>query len=353
MSPALPPALANELALAIVASSGAPLLLLDADMQLLGASDSFYALFALPHAGSIGQPVFALDGGRWNLPRLRSALAACLTTAIDSYELDLPTRTQGTRRLMLKAQRLEYAGNRETRILVSVADITDARLAEQVKEDLLRERALLIQEVQHRVANSLQIIASVLMQSARRVQSAEARRHLQDAHHRVMSIASVQDQLAISGSADVALRPYLTQLCRSIAASMIPDPEALILSVRADDISVPAAVSISLGLIVTELVINSLKHAFPDGGPGLITVDYATDAEDWTLAVADSGIGMPAAPDLAPSGLGSAIVQALARQLKATIAVTGNSPGTAVTLTHTEPAADGSGPRAMPDTLAI
>jgi two-component sensor histidine kinase len=353
MPPVLPPSLANELALAIIASSGAPLLLLDGDMQLLGASDSFYTQFDIPRAGSVGQPVFALDGGRWNLARLRSALAACLTASIDSYELDLPTSTLGTRRLLLKAQRLAYAGSAETRILLSVTDLTDARRAERVKEDLLRERALLIQEIQHRVANSLQIIASVLMQSARRVQSEEARHHLQDAHHRVMSIASVQDQLALSGTADVALRPYLTQLCHSIAASMIPDPDELVLSVRADDISVPASISISLGLIVTELVINSLKHAFPDGGPGLITVDYATDAEDWTLTVADSGIGMPVAPDLTQSGLGSAIVSALAQQLKAGIAVTGNSPGTRVTLTHTEPAADGSGPREMPDTPAL
>lgn len=351
--PPLPPSLANELALAIIASSSAPLLLLDGDMQLLGASDSFYAQFDIPRDDSVGKPVFELDGGRWNLPRLRSALAACLTASIDSYELDLPTRTLGTRRLLLKAERLAYVGNAEPRILLSVTDLTDARIAERVKEDLLRERALLIQEVQHRVANSLQIIASVLMQSARRVQSEEARRHLQDAHHRVLSIAAVQDQLAISGATDVALRPYLTQLCHSIGASMIKDPEELVLSARVDDVTVPANISVSLGLIVTELVINSLKHAFPDGGPGLISVDFRADADDWTLTVADSGIGMPIAPDLAASGLGSAIVSAIARQLKATIAVTNNAPGTRVAVTHTEPAADGSGPREMPDTPAL
>jgi two-component sensor histidine kinase len=353
MSQILPPQLANALALAIVESSAAPLILLDGDMHLVGASDSFYAMFDIPSAGTTGQPIFELDNGRWNLPRLHSALAACLTAAIDSYELDVPTRTHGTRRLLLKAQRLVYVGDTETRILLSVTDLTDARLAEQEKADLLRERALLIQEVQHRVANSLQIIASVLMQSARKVQSEEARRHLQDAHHRVMSIASVQDQLALSGSAEVGIRAYFTQLCRSISASMIRDPDELVLSVRADDVTVPASVSISLGLIVTELVINSLKHGFPDGGPGVMTIDYVSDANDWALVVADSGIGMPVAPDLAASGLGSSIVTALARQLKATVSVTSNNPGTRVTITHVEPAADGSGPPELPDTVAV
>ena len=77
--------------------------------------------------------------------------------------------------------------------------------------------------MQHRVANSLQIIAGVLIQSARKVQSEETRGHLRDAHQRVMSIAAVQQHLAQSEAKDVALRPYLTQLCESLAASMISD----------------------------------------------------------------------------------------------------------------------------------
>jgi two-component sensor histidine kinase len=324
-------------------------------MQILAASDSFHTGFELPPADSIGQPIFGLDSGAWNLPRLRSALAASLTadTPIEAYEFDLPTRARGIHRLVLSARRLDTASETEPRILVSIADVTDARLAERLKEELIRERDILMQEVQHRVANSLQIIASVLMQSARKVQSEEVRRHLQDAHHRVMSIASVQDQLAVSGVSEVALRPYLTQLCASIGASMIDDHDQLALSVRTDDVQVPANVSVSLGLIVTELVINALKHAFPGNRPGTIHVDYTADLADWSLAVADDGIGMPIAPNLAESGLGSSIVQALAQQLKATIFVRDNSPGTYVEVTHTEPAADGSGPREMPDTPAV
>ena len=73
---------------------------------------------------------------------------------------------------------------------LAVADVTAARAADKLKDDLLREKAILLQEVQHRVANSLQIIASVLLQSARKVQSEETRGHLKDAHNRVMSVAA-------------------------------------------------------------------------------------------------------------------------------------------------------------------
>lgn len=349
------PVLGLELAIAVVTSSAAPLLLLDGNMQILAASDSFHAVFGLPAEKSIGRPVFSLDGGAWDLPRLRSALAASLTasTPIEAYEFDLTTRALGARRLVLNARLLEYAQDTTPRVLVSIADVTDARLAERVKDELIRERDILIQEVQHRVANSLQIIASVLLQSARKVQSDEVRRHLQDAHNRVMSIASVQDQLAVSGVSDVALRPYLNQLCSSIGASMIEDHDQLALTVRADDVVVSANVSVSLGLIVTELVINALKHAFPGNKPGHIHVDYASGKSDWALVVADDGVGMPVAPKVATSGLGSSIVQALAKQLKATVFVRDNQPGTSISVTHAEPATDGSGPAEMPDTPAV
>ena len=99
---------------------------------------------------------------------------------------------------MLNAQKLEYGSADNVRLLLSISDVTDARIAAKLKDDLLKEKAVLLQELQHRVANSLQIIASVLMQSARKVQSDETRTHLFDAHQRVMSVAAVQQQLATS-----------------------------------------------------------------------------------------------------------------------------------------------------------
>jgi len=79
-----------------------------------------------------------------------------------------------------------------------------------MNEDLIRDKGILLQELQHRVANSLQIIASVLMQSAKKVQSEEVRGHLHDAHNRVMSVAAIQKQLAVSSTDRVSLQPYLS-----------------------------------------------------------------------------------------------------------------------------------------------
>jgi two-component sensor histidine kinase len=178
------------------------------------------------------------------------------------------------------------------------------------------------------------------MQSARNVQSEEARTHLNNAHHRVMSVATLQKQLAARSIEDVALRPYFTDLCSSIGASMIADARRLTITPAIDDTTTTADVSVSLGLIVTELVINALKHAFPrKGQKGQITVGYESDGQDWTLTVGDDGVGMPDAEHKPEPGLGTGIVQALSKQLRATFDIRNSQPGTLVSIGHRAPPA--------------
>ncbi|CAN5151684.1 histidine kinase dimerization/phosphoacceptor domain -containing protein [soil metagenome] len=333
----LPDKAANSLGMAIVLSSSTPLILLDQNLVVEAASGSFCRTFELDPDQVVGLALFALGAGEWNIPQLRSLLGATASgnAAIDAYELDLVRKGRETRRLCLNAHRLDHANGGEMHLILAVSDITTARLAERVKDDLVREKQVLLQELQHRVANSLQIIASVLMQSARKVQSEEARTHLNDAHHRVMSIATLQKQLAVSAHGEVALRPYFTDLCASIGASMIGDPSHLSLEANIDGSTVNADVSVSLGLIVTELVINALKHAFPGREQGgAITVDYRSDGPAWSLQVGDNGIGMPTGSSRAKPGLGTGIVDALSTQLGAMVIITDASPGTCVSIVH-------------------
>jgi two-component sensor histidine kinase len=252
---------------------------------------------------------------------------------IEGYEIDLKREGRPDKCLVLNAQKLSYSGEDDVRLILSVTDITEARIAEKIREDLVREKDILLQELHHRVANSLQIIASVLMQNARKVQSDESRVHLVDAHQRVMSVAALQKQLATSGKGNVELRPYFAALCQSIGASMIRDHDQLTLDVHTDDSITTADASVSLGLIVTELVINALKHAFSHNRGGKILVDYHSQGPNWTLSVSDNGVGMPSAPR-AKAGLGTTIVQALAKQLGAIVSVADANPGTKVSVAH-------------------
>jgi two-component sensor histidine kinase len=253
---------------------------------------------------------------------------------IGAYEIDLVREGGEPRCLVLNARKLNDGDSNPVRLLLAVSDVTFVRAEARQKDDLIREKAVLLQEVQHRVANSLQIIASLLMQSARKVQSEEVRGHLQDAHHRLLSIAAVQRHLAVSSLNDVALRPYFVQLCESLAVSMIPDPNVLSIEVTVDDSVVEPNKSVSLGLIVTELVINALKHAFPGHARGKIVVDYRSDGADWSLSVNDDGIGMATGTRRVKAGLGTGIIEALTKHLGASFQVFASNPGVAVAISH-------------------
>ncbi len=333
------PDVALNLALAIIASSTAPLLLLHGDLTLVGASKSFCRAFGIDPVTVPDKALRDLGAGEWNVPQLNILLKATAAgqAEVEGYELDLHRPGTPDRRLVLNAQKLAHGDEGNILLLLSVMDVTDARIAEKLKDDLLRDKAVLLQELQHRVANSLQIIASVLMQSARKVQSEEARSHLHDAHQRVMSVASLQHQLAASAIGDVELRPYFTALCESIGASMIRDHTKLSLDIDIDGSVTSADESVSLGLIVTELVINALKHAFPNDRNGTIKVGYYAQGPNWTLSVVDNGVGMPKDVASTKPGLGTSIVQALAAQLRGVIKIADANPGTAVSITHTQP----------------
>src|ERR1700691_3393250 len=109
------------------------------------------------------------------------------------------------------------------------------RIAGREATELLQNKDVLLQEMQHRVANSLQIIASILMLKARAVQSEEARLHLQDAYHRILSVATVQRHLqAVEPGERIDLGPHLTRLCDSLSISMIGDTRSTSLKVQAD-----------------------------------------------------------------------------------------------------------------------
>ncbi|QTN20399.1 ATP-binding protein [Brevundimonas sp. AJA228-03] len=339
-----PSDIALNLALSLISASVAPALLLDGALSIVAASQSFTDAFDVAPEDIPGAQLADLGGGEWNVPQLRSLLKATARgqASIRACEMDLKT-SDGTRHLILDIQRLDHRNGDGVRLLLSIQDVTEARAKARQTDELIQEKAMLVQEVQHRTANSLQIIASVLLQGMRQVGEGgscahhHGCAHLRDAHHRIMSVAAVQHQLARSELGDVELRGYLTDLCRSIGDSMIRDDTRISVNVTVDDSIGTSGTSVSLGLIVTELVINALKHAFPNDRHGRIDVDYSADGDSWTLTVRDDGVGIPDEPNDARPGLGSGIVQALASQLGAVIDIADARPGVRVSIVCSPP----------------
>jgi two-component sensor histidine kinase len=331
---------ATDLAGALVGASHTPLLLFNGGARVVRASRSFCTAFDVDPARTEGLGLDELGAGEWALPQLHQLLDGALGDGpeLGDYETDLVRPGVAPMRLVVNVQALAHGALDQARVLMVINDVTQARRVKNLnvallleKDALLRERGVLLQEMQHRIANSLQIIASVLLLKARGVKSEETRLSLQDAHDRVMSVAAVQQHLQ-STTGEIEVGPYLTKLCGSLASSMIRESRPLILQVRADDATVSSQEAVSLGLIVTELVINALKHAFPGPRGGRIVVEYIVSQPGWTLSVTDDGIGRAKASPTARVGLGTSVVEALARQLGARVILSDAAPGARVVL---------------------
>jgi chemotaxis protein methyltransferase CheR len=337
---------AETLAQAIVDTVREPLLVLDKDLRVLAASRSFYQTFKVAPNTTRGQFLYSLGDGQWDIPGLRLLLEKIVPEhgVMDDYEVEHQFPEIGKRTMLLNARKVFYEGNSHTTLLLGIEDVTERRAFDRERDDLLhklqallREKDLLLAELEHRVGNSLQIIAAIILMKSRMVTSEESRLHLQDAHKRVMSVAAVQQHLhATVASGPVEMKPYLTQLCESLKTSMIGDYRPATLKVTCDAGTVTSREAVSLGLIVTELILNALKHAFTnDRTDRQIAVGFAMAATNWKLTVADNGIGAPVGVFAqAKSGLGTNIINALAQQLEARVDVVSGRQGTSVSVTH-------------------
>ncbi|UPT64230.1 MAG: PAS domain-containing protein [Hyphomonadaceae bacterium JAD_PAG50586_4] len=331
----------NALAQAIVDTVREPLIVLDADLRVIVASRSFYRDFQVDPKDTIGKRLSELGDGQWDLPSFDVFLERAKSEAgvVEDYEVEREFPGIGHRVMLLNVRKLvdeHSAGS----VLIAIEDVTERRAIERERDELLRQKELLLEEMQHRVSNSLQIIASILLMKARAVSSEETRTHLHDAHKRVLAVAAVQKHLHASvGGEPIQLEPYLIQLCASLGGAMIPEgKDAIVMTVHVSGGRATSGVAVSLGLIITELVINALKHAFPVQKTGnLIHVAYDADDPNWALSVTDNGVGKAHLSLVdEKGGLGTSIVSALASQLDARVMTMSGDNGTSVSILHGE-----------------
>lgn len=343
----LDPQYAPALAQAIVDTVRDPLLVLNCHLSVTAASRSFFHYFAVTPEEVIGRSLFEILDRRLKIARLASLLDKILPehAVAEDFEIDAEFPRIGQRVMIVNAREVFFVGGARKAILLSFVDVTHRRFVEKEKESLLnetrkllREKEVLLLEMQHRIFNSLQIIANIIMMKTRVTTSDEARRHLEDAYSRVMSVATLQRHIDTAGRTElVEVAPYLTTLCDGLAASMIGEEKQIFLKYAFDRALIPSTEAVSLGLIVTELVINSVKYAFPDNRPDAeILVKYETSGSDWRLTVSDNGVGRPKENPTAASsnGLGSTLVKALAQQIKAQIEMANGPHGLVVSIAH-------------------
>ena len=213
------------------------------------------------------------------------------------------------------------------RLMIAAKDLTEHRRAEDVIRASLKEKTVLLKEVHHRVKNNLQIVTSLLNLQAVRIKNPEALDTLRETANRVRSMALLHETLYLSQSlARVNFASYIDNICSHLFRSYGPKAKHIKLDLRLENAVIDLDQTVSCGLMVNELVSNALKHAFPGGRPGKITVELQTAPQDRiVLTIADDGVGLPPGLDIHQTEtLGHQLVYMLAEKLRGTVDVTRN-----------------------------
>jgi len=196
---------------------------------------------------------------------------------------------------------------------------------------LAAEREVLLREVNHRVGNSLQIIASLLHLQATSTTQADVKAALTNAMGRVTAVAQVHRRLYTSHDLNsVLLNQYLESLLEDLRRSAEGNRMSR-LTVKAEPIEIDPDRAVAIGIIVNELVMNAVKYAYPDGA-GPIHVDLRAQGDELVLSIADNGVGLAAKNDPRSTGMGQRIVGAMASKLEADVERDPAHEGTRVVL---------------------
>ena len=174
-------------------------------------------------------------------------------------------------------------------------DVTERKLAEQKLSRSLKEKELLLKEIHHRVKNNLQVVSSLLKLQTGYVKDENALDLLMDSQNRVRSMALVHQKLYQSADfSEINFTEYLRQLSGHLLNSFKTNPEIVSIDISAEKLELGIDHAVPCGLIVNELISNSLKYAFPDGKKGTIIIDLRkSNNNEIILTISDDGVGFP------------------------------------------------------------
>jgi two-component sensor histidine kinase len=253
-------------------------------------------------------PVIYLTGAQDS----KTAVAALKAGATDYVIKDIRGEFLALLRADIEAG-IKSAGLRRAK---EAAEAETAAARDRYKA-LAQERALLLREVNHRVSNSLQLIASLLQFQARG-STAEISEALMEAHGRVLAVAKVHRSLYTSQNVQsVSLHRYIEALAEDIESAAGDDSGGDSVSLVADAIEIEPDRAVAVGVMLTELVLNARKHAYPSGNGPIRVRLQALEPNRSVLSVEDDGIGFANGHPPDQSGLGSVIIKAMAQKLGA------------------------------------
>ncbi|MGC9516222.1 MAG: sensor histidine kinase [Methanomicrobiales archaeon] len=221
--------------------------------------------------------------------------------------------------------------------LCTIIDDTERKNASDLIENSLKEKEMLLGEIHHRVKNNLQIISSLLNLQSMHIKDPQDKDLFTESQNRVKSMAIIHEKLYQSQNfTKINLKDYTNSLVKDIMGTYMIDPDQIKIDINAENIELNLETAIPSGLIINELITNSIKHAFPDGQEGKIDVYFEKKDNKYILKIADNGVGFPPNLDLENAQtLGLELVNNLIKQLDGSIELVTNH-GTSFKITFPE-----------------
>lgn len=319
------------------------------DNPIVFANAAFLALTGYNHDEVIGRNCRFLQGrdtDRGSVAAIRAAVEARNDISIDilNYRKDgtpfwnalylSPVTTASGELQFYFASQMDITDRVEVQMfLTEQRENLEREVARRTKDlqEALSAKTLLVHEVDHRVKNNLQMISSLLAMQSRGVKDPVASDILKGALQRVESIGTVHRRLYQSN--DVS-RFDLSDFARDIFAETVKGAgrSDVVLSLDLEPVTVPSQQASPIALMLNELVINALKHAFPEGRGGTLSVSIHVRDNRLAIVMADDGVGMPVGQPEPAAGFGSRLVKSMVRQLRGAVDWRAGNPGTIVSL---------------------
>ncbi|ACL24271.1 sensor histidine kinase [Chloroflexus aggregans] len=299
-----------------------------ADGAILYCNSKFAEMVGLPQDQLTGRSLLDLVAPADRLLCAELLSAGAAGSSKGPITLQAADGSQRPAQISLRALKDET----EAHMCAVVTDLSGPQAVAAQLRAALAEKELLLREVHHRVKNNLQIVSSLLRLQAEHISDERVSAAVHDSQNRIRALALVHEQLYRSESlAHIDIGEYLQNIATSVWRSLsIRGSPIRLVSEVINGISINIDQAIALGLIVTELVSNSVKHAFPTGtAQGTISLRVRQDNTVLHVEVADNGIGMPPQINAGGGSLGMQLVHGLCRQIGATLSF-GEGPGTTV-----------------------
>jgi PAS domain S-box-containing protein len=206
-------------------------------------------------------------------------------------------------------------------IVMVVRDVTERMEAENRIRSSLEEKEVLLREIHHRVKNNMQIISSLLNLQTRYITDEKVVDILKESQSRVKSMAMIHEKLYQSNElARIDFKDYIDKLIAFLTQSYMKENDPVRIETSVEDIYLNIDTGVPCGLIINELITNSLKHAFPDNRGGLIKIELLKEGDLFILKVCDNGIGFPEKLDFRNTEtLGLQLINNLVMQLDGAI----------------------------------